>query len=377
MRACCIVAYLIVLWGFVAYVNALRDTNDRSLGPFHKGMAFGGDVPTIPFDSADAVRSLQSVRGLGADWVCICFSWFQPNINSTVISPDAKKSPTSQQVASIVRNATAIGLKVLLKPHVDVLDGTWRAWIGTHFTEQDWNYWFASYYSYYLFYARIAEELKVEIYSLGVEMITATQHADQFRRLVEDTRRYYHGIVTYSANWGSKLQFAPQSTKLRSEWGGEIDEITWIDALDVIGLDAYYFITDKVDPSEQDLMDGWAPIVRHIGDIATTWNKSVIFTEIGYRSMEGAAVHPGWWNISAPVNLTQQALCYQAVFKSFIKESWWQGIHWWVWKTDPNAGGPNDIDFTPQNKPETLGVIKNYYQILETRDQHPHKIGFI
>ena len=49
----------------------------------------------------------------------------------------------------------------------------------------------------------------------------------------------------------------------------------------------------------------------------------------------------------------------------FFSSSPFQGIYWWSWSTDPKAGGLNDTDFTPQNKPPTLAVIKKYYSILD------------
>jgi len=108
-------------------------------------MAFGGDVPSIPYDTLDAVQSLLDLRKTGANWVCIVVTWFQDDINSTFIYPVEGKSPAVFAVGSIVRNATDLGFKVFLKPHVDVLDGTWRAWVGTYFTDADWNIWFHSY----------------------------------------------------------------------------------------------------------------------------------------------------------------------------------------------------------------------------------------
>jgi len=354
-----------------AFCLILVNANAR---PFQKGMAFGGDVASIPYDSPAAVQSLVDLKATGANWVCIVLSWFQDTINSTFIYPVAGKSPTVAQVTSIVNNATALGFKVFLKPHVDVLDGTWRAWIGTNFNDDDWAIWFYSYKAYYLNYAQLAQKLGVAVYSVGVEMVTASSHSSEFIELVHDVRQYYHGVVTYSANWGTKLQsvLPPQNENTQQlsavypySWGGEIDTITWINVLDIIGLDAYYYLTTELNPSLQELLNDWSPIVAHVRNISQFWNKSVIFTEIGYRSIEGAAVHPGWWNNTAAVNITQQAVCYEAVFQSLINQTWWEGIFWWAWSSDPKAGGMNDTDFTPQNKPPTLSVLQKYYSIID------------
>jgi len=235
---------------------------------------------------------------------------------------------------------------------------------------EDWDIWFYSYEAFYLNYAKVAQQLGVAIYCVGVEMVTASQQSARFIKLVADVRQYYSGQVTYAANWGSKVQDVlpptpPASIAPPPNWGGEIDQITWLNILDIIGLDAYYYLTEKLNPSVNDLLQSWAPIAVHIGNISTYWNKSVIFTEIGYRSIEGSAVHPGWWNNTAAVNVTQQAVCYEAVFQTFINQPWWEGIYWWSWSSDPKAGGTNDTDFTPQNKQPTLAVIQKYYSILD------------
>jgi len=339
---------------------------------FQKGMGYSGSS-SIPFDSPKSFESLKVMQGIGTEWLCVVFSWYQDSINSTNIQPLSGASPTDAAMEAMVNQARSLNMKILLKPHVEPRDGYWRAWIGTYFDDAAWNAWFTSYKAYMAYYAKLAQKWKAEVFSCGVEMIAASRNADHFRDVVAVIRRYYTGKVTYSANWGSQYE-APlpphHHITLPSPMSGaplgEIDTITWIDALDVIGIDAYYFLTTDDYPTSQELHDAWAPIVLHIANISSFWNKNVIFTEIGYRSINGAAVHPGWWNITAPVNLTQQALCYEAVFQSFKSQSWWEGVYWWLWTTDPANGGPQNMDFTPQNKPLTMQVLASNYGNLET-----------
>jgi hypothetical protein len=60
------------------------------------------------------------------------------------------------------------------------------------------------------------------------------------------------------------------------------------------------------------------------------------------------------------VDLQEQADCYQAVLETFWGKSWFTGIYWWNWDTDPNKGGAGDADYTPHDKPAEE-VLKSYY----------------
>ncbi len=51
-----------------------------------------------------------------------------------------------RNVTHAIAQAHALGLKVMLKPHVDVLyEDAWRGEIGESFSEAQWQKWFASY----------------------------------------------------------------------------------------------------------------------------------------------------------------------------------------------------------------------------------------
>jgi hypothetical protein len=132
---------------------------------------------------------------------------------------------------------------------------------------------------------------------------------------------------------------------------GEEARISWWDAVDIIGVDAYYPLTDKLDPSVDELKTAWRPHVSELASLAEKWQKPIILTEIGYRSLDGAASHPWDWQISGRVDLQEQEDCYRAAFESFWDEPWLGGIFWWSWGPDPHEGGPADSGYTPHDKP--------------------------
>jgi hypothetical protein len=79
--------------------------------------------------------------------------------------------------------AHALGLRVMLKPHVDPLThntpigNTWRGDIGQYFNASQWDSWFASYGKMLLHYAAIGEAHGVAMLSMNCELITANLQA--------------------------------------------------------------------------------------------------------------------------------------------------------------------------------------------------------
>ena len=65
-----------------------------------------------------------------------------------------------------------------------------------------WRRWFASYRSFVLHYASLAERDHYDLFVLGTELKSATA-CDQecWRALISDVRKTFHGAITYAANW--------------------------------------------------------------------------------------------------------------------------------------------------------------------------------
>jgi hypothetical protein len=55
-----------------------------------------------------------------------------------------------------------------------------------------------------------------------------------------------------------------------------------------------------------------------------------------------------------------QANAYEALFRVFAHEPWWDGVFWWLWRADATAGGTGDSDFTPHGKPAEA-VLRRWY----------------
>ena len=142
-------------------------------------------------------------------------------------------TPSDESTIAAIREAHRLGLRVMLRPYIDVNDGSWRADI----TPSDTNAWFANYTTFINHYLDMAKAEGVEEFTLGVELINMTQPAvrGNWTALIAQSRARYSGVLTYSANWG-------KSTR------NEYKQITWWDQLDYIGLSAYFPSTLKDSP---------------------------------------------------------------------------------------------------------------------------------
>ena len=96
------------------------------------------------------------------------------------------RPPVTESCAALSQ-AKALGFKVMLKPHVDLLRNEhpvgdyWRGDIGgcpagsTPFTSSQWEAWFKSYSKFFLSYARLAEAEGVDMMSVNCELYVRTR----------------------------------------------------------------------------------------------------------------------------------------------------------------------------------------------------------
>ncbi|RMF69292.1 MAG: hypothetical protein D6743_02090 [Calditrichaeota bacterium] len=250
---------------------------------------------------------------------------------------------TDEGLRTTTRLAKQFGIKTLLKPHIWMhsnRDGKWRGEIEME-NEEDWQRWFANYRKFILHYARLAEENGIEALCIGTELhMTAIKREQDWRKLIADIRKSYSGKLTYAANWYREFQ-----------------EIPFWDALDFIGIQGYFPLSDKRNPSVEELKRGWEPHLAAIERVSRAVDKPVVFTEIGYRSSADAAIRPWEWpgyrgTVADSQELKTQANCYEAFFQTFWQQPWCEGVYFWKWFPKLREGrGRAGRDFTPQGKP--------------------------
>ena len=235
-------------------------------------------------------------------------------------------------------------VKVMLKPQLWIRGGEFTGHMEMA-TEADWESLERSYERFLLTYARLAEETGVEILCIGTELEQFVQQRPAYwRNLIEKVREAYKGKLTYAANWD------------------EYNTTPFWQALDYIGIDAYFPLSEDKTPEIESLIHAWEPWKEGISQLSKSQKRLVIFTEFGYRSMDYTAKKP-WMagREGVAVNMEAQANAKKAIFEAFWNEDWFAGGFIWKWFLDhENAGGITCNRFTPQNKPAQQ-VIKSYY----------------
>ena len=98
---------------------------------------------------------------------------------------------------------------------------------------------------------------------------------------------------------------------------------------------------------------GWKNHKIAIKNKSEEFNKPILFTEFGYRSVDFTGKEP--WDsarIANAINFEGQTNAMQSLFEEFWDEEWFAGGFIWKWFINhENSGGENDNRFTPQNKP--------------------------
>jgi len=289
--------------------------------------------------SASSKSSLNALRSTGANYVALIVFWKLDTHTSNTVHPDPNATPTDAAVIAAINDIHARGMSVMLKLHLTRGDPN----ANYNVEPTDPAAWFASYATMCNHYAQIAQDNGVELFCVGNELSGLdTSNYSLWSTLIHGVRAIYSGPLTYAAPW----------------WSDAYRQVPFWGLLDYIGINAYFPLSTAQTPSVADVVTGWSSYnvsgtvrnwTQEIETLQATVNKPVIFTEIGYRSIDYAAKSPSNDYVE-PYNGLGQANCYEAALRVFANKPWFAGIFWWGWSPE-NAGGAGNTGYTPQNKP--------------------------
>src|SRR5437660_9656031 len=118
------------------------------------------------WESTSTDASLVALRATGATDAAFLTTWYMQTPSSTTVAPDALKTPSDAGLLRAMAKARALGMRVVLKPHVDVMDGSFRGDIAP----SDANAWFASYRTMIDHYATLAQQAGASTLVVGTEL---------------------------------------------------------------------------------------------------------------------------------------------------------------------------------------------------------------
>jgi hypothetical protein len=298
-------------------------------------------------------EALDPLKAVGVDWISETpFGWSaSPHDPDVALSGGAFQGywgmwgESDDGLAETARLARARGIKTLLKPHVWVRSGEWVGETEMK-TEEDWRRWFAAYEAFILHYAALAEREGMDGLAIGTELPKTSKRTADWRRIVARVRETYHGPLTYCANWH------------------EAEDVGFWDALDFVGVQAYYPLVASEHPKPEEIRAAWVPIVARLGALAKRTGRRIVFTEVGYRSLAGCLSEPWKWGAEGTVDLDLQRDAYREMFGCLWDQPWFGGTFVWKWQPWLGSAGPAVGralgDFTPQGKP-ALDAIRDRY----------------
>ncbi len=339
--------FLSVLIGAWAYEKKESSPHAiRPIPPEFRGMALG----LFHKEPHDYGADLEELKNLGVNSVLLMVPWYQKNVSASKISPryfpgTELSTPDDASLRLIITQAHQRGMQVLLMPFLRLEERKNKEWRGV-LKPHDFSAWSQSYEAFLLHYAKLAQESGVEILSIGSELGSMEKQDQFWESLIGKVRTSYSGKLLYSSNWDHYTH--PHFWHL----------------LDYIGITAYNRLSETPHPKLRELKRQLREIQGKLSRFMTQHpEKKLIITEVGYFSQDGTAKDPWNYFSQAPLNLEEQALCYQAFADVWNNTPFLGGVFWWVWFGE---GGADDPSYTPRGKPAAQ-TIKQWYENSQER----------
>lgn len=316
-----------------------------TIGPIESALHPGRGYGSPAFE-----RGLDEAVRLGATWISLTPFGRAWDLEATGVDKTFELPLAENQrgLASAVRQAHARGLRVLLVPHLWVESGGWRAEIDPE-SEEGWRRFAEGYRGFVLEWARFASRTHVDMLAVGVELRSwvTTTHAPSFLPILSDIRAAYAGPLTYAANWD------------------DVEQTVILGELDVIGINAFYPLTDKQRATAAELEQGGLDVAKRVRALAEQWQKPVVFNEFGYTARTDPALRPWEWPDhmqGVTVDAGAQALAYRGLLRGMLSTSELRGGFVWRLYADPDdLSQEAEWGFSPRGREAELWLRGAYW----------------
>jgi Glycoside Hydrolase Family 113 len=301
-------------------------------GAWVRGMTVSCRTWGWEWGTDDFARELDRLAALGVNWVAI-HPYASIRADGTVSWRGLDPEAPPEWIARPIREAHARGLSILVIPHLAYWHSpfSWRGAIGFDDPEAVARF-FDTYGAWTVAVARAARG--ADALSVGNELERMVPYEAQWRRLIGRVRAVTDARLTYAANWDGYAA------------------VRFWDALDAIGVQAYFPLSDADDPSEAELAAGWRRVLPGLRELSRRTGKPVVFTELGYNASLAAAREPwGYREERGPGRSRAEALqerCLRVALREIDRErDWLRGAFLWKWF----VGGARGENFLLDREP--------------------------
>ncbi len=292
------------------------------------------------YSQPPALAQVGNISATGANTLAVLVTAYQEDADAPEIRIDSLLTPIPTSVADVVLQwqAASPAVAVALKLHVDLDDGAWRGTIAP----PDAARWFQSYGAFVLSWASFAENQGVETLVVGTELAGTLAHENEWRALIASVRGVFSGELVYAASWD------------------EAPRVPFWDALDIVGVNFYAPVAGRTDTGRFEILKNWQPWLDRLRLLHKLAERDILLTEIGYRSVDGAGMHPYDFGRTTALDLQEQADLYWGALEAVGDKPWIRGVYWWNWLATPT--GAEQRDYTPQGKPAEKELVDAWRQ---------------
>src|SRR5439155_10528972 len=185
--------------------------------PYQRGFVLTG-WKAGSYLSPGSDSGLRRMANDGSNQAAVFTQWFMDGPSSSRIAPDPERTPTDAAILHAMDVARSADMSVTLKPQIGLRSGNWIGYAHPADLDAFWS----DYRTMLLHYADLAQQGGASMLVVGTEMATLSSDATRWRALIAEVRTHFSGELTYAANYD------------------EFQRITFWDALDYIGIDAYF-----------------------------------------------------------------------------------------------------------------------------------------
>jgi hypothetical protein len=301
-----------------------------------RGVIISTHIDGTDWGSDAIVSTIRDIRAVGGNWVAT-HPYARIDADGSVRFRPFDPADPPDWIDRPIHEAHAQGLHVMIKPHLAYWGSGFR-WRGDidFDTDEAWQRFWSGYERWIVALARACRD--ADAFVVGTELRHTLDQEARWRRLIAAVREQTGAPLTYAANWDV------------------YESVGFWDALDAIGIQAYFPLTGAPDPDAAELARAWETRMREVRRVADRQRLPVVFTELGYgRSLEAAA-RPWGYDDHGAVAAPLQRRCLRAALEAVEREPSVVGAFLWKWFPNPHPVGRNFQLATPEMRRTIAGV---------------------
>jgi len=285
-----------------------------------RGMTISCPGAGLIWGTDQMVQTMHELKEIGVNWITI-HPYAGIAADGTVGGRGIERMYRDPSwLTRPIAEAHRLGLKIMIKPHIAYWGSPfgWRGEISFD-SEQEWRRFFETYQTWIAQTAQLCRD--ADAFVVGTELDRTVHHERQWRQIIEAVRERIEAPLTYSAGWDS------------------FERIPFWDALDVIGIQAYFPLVDhERQPSQPELDRAWDRLIRRLEAYGSLHQRKIVLGELGYNLSSLAAVRPWDYGQGGEHAAEIQRRCLSTALRAIEGSDTVIGAFLWKWFPDNNSG---------------------------------------